>query len=149
MAEMISSYIVIDSPLDKLPLSSQANFFGEQMRTLPPHVSVTSIITIYYIVYSINNIIMILLLNNKGCAESGESAIAHCLSRRNAGLAAVNYFTHSPESLLLASLWNNNNSIANYFALQIYSPNEFPLDSRETDELSTSPFHIPLPSDIF
>ncbi|KAH3731632.1 2-isopropylmalate synthase [Pelomyxa schiedti] len=81
MAEMINGDIV-DSTLDKLPLSSQANFFGEQMRTLsPPDVAEV----------------------RRLCPEAGESAIAQCLSRRNAGLAAVNYFTHSPESPLLTS----------------------------------------------
>ncbi|KAH3766608.1 serine/threonine-protein kinase STY17 [Pelomyxa schiedti] len=81
MAEMINGDIV-ESTLDKLPLHMQANFLGEAMRTLsPPDVAEV----------------------RRLCSEAGESAIAHCLSRRNAGLAAVNYFTHSPESPLLTS----------------------------------------------
>ncbi|KAH3698849.1 hypothetical protein Pelo_19757 [Pelomyxa schiedti] len=81
MAEMINGDIV-ESTLDKLPLHMQANFLGDVMRTLsPPDVAEV----------------------RRLCSEAGESAIAHCLSRRNAGLAAVNYFTHSPESPLLAS----------------------------------------------
>ncbi|KAH3731703.1 hypothetical protein Pelo_17464 [Pelomyxa schiedti] len=71
---------IVDSTFDKLPLHSQAAFLEAQMRTLQPH--------------DVDEV-------RKLCSEAGESAIAHCLSRRNACLDAVNYFTHSTESPLL------------------------------------------------
>ncbi|KAH3758472.1 hypothetical protein Pelo_9724 [Pelomyxa schiedti] len=81
VAEMINGDIV-DSTLDNLPYNMQANFLGEAMSTLsPPDLAEV----------------------RRLCSEAGESAIAHCLSRRKAALDAVKYFTHSPESPLFTS----------------------------------------------
>ncbi|KAH3763238.1 Protein tyrosine and serine/threonine kinase [Pelomyxa schiedti] len=109
MAEMINGAI-IDSTLDKLPLHSQANFLGAQMRTLsPPNVAEVK----------------------RLCYEAGESAIAHCLSRRNAGLAAVNYFTHSCIPALDVVVWNNSRIAGNSGGPHVHCCSVMPLHSRE------------------
>ncbi|KAH3763239.1 interleukin-1 receptor-associated kinase 4 [Pelomyxa schiedti] len=77
LTEMINCDIV-DSTFDKLPLRSQATFMEDQMKQLSaPDVEEV----------------------RRLCGESSESAIAHCLSRRNACLDVVNRRTHSPDAL--------------------------------------------------
>ncbi|KAH3766609.1 phosphatidylinositol 4-phosphate 5-kinase 8 [Pelomyxa schiedti] len=77
LAEMINCDIV-DSTFDKLPLRSQVTFMEDQMNSLSaPDVEEV----------------------RRLCRESSESAVAHCLSRRNACLDVVNRRTHSPDAL--------------------------------------------------
>ncbi|KAH3743514.1 MAP kinase [Pelomyxa schiedti] len=84
VSEMLNGDIV-GSPFDRLPLQSQANFMTEQKRLLS-HTEVEEV--------------------DKLCQEmlsqkSSDSAIASCLSRRNASLDAVIRAAHSPDSLIM------------------------------------------------
>ncbi|KAH3731465.1 MORN repeat family protein [Pelomyxa schiedti] len=77
LTEMINCDIV-DSTFDKLPLRSQVSFMEEQMK----HLSAPDVEEVQRL-----------------CRESSESAVAHCLSRRNACLDIVIRHTHVPDSL--------------------------------------------------
>ncbi|KAH3744314.1 Serine/threonine-protein kinase STY17 [Pelomyxa schiedti] len=77
LTEMINCDIV-DSTLDKLPLRSQLTFLEDQMK----HLSAPDVEEVQRL-----------------CHESSESAVAHCLSRRNACLDVVNRRTHSTDAL--------------------------------------------------
>ncbi|KAH3762685.1 MORN motif protein [Pelomyxa schiedti] len=73
LTEILNGHFV-DSTLASLPLQQQANFMTEQKRLLPkPDVDEV----------------------NRVCCESSELEIAHCLSRRNASLNAVEHLMHS------------------------------------------------------
>ncbi|KAH3767218.1 2-isopropylmalate synthase [Pelomyxa schiedti] len=81
MTEMLNGDIV-DSPFDKVPIESQANFIIEQKRLLsPPEVEEVDTLRLK-------------MLSQK----SGDSAIVQCVSRRKASIDAVILITHPPDS---------------------------------------------------